>query len=68
MAAYGALVVLCHAILFSGSLFVPVVFWCALAYAYGRSLRQQLLQISQAAPKEVTMLDADGNPIRRPGR
>ncbi|MFF8763808.1 hypothetical protein ACF07Q_04770 [Nocardiopsis dassonvillei] len=67
LTAYGALMALCHAFLSAGSLFVPVVFWCALAYAYGRSLRQQRLQISQAAPMEVTMLDADGNPVRRPG-
>lgn len=68
LTAYGALMALCHAFLSAGSLFVPVVFWCALAYAYGRSLRQQRLQLFQAAPMEVTMLDADGNPVRRPGR
>ncbi|WP_444959961.1 hypothetical protein [Nocardiopsis sp. M1B1] len=68
LTAYGALMALCHAFLSAGSLFVPVVFWCVLAYAYGRSLRQQRLQISQTAPMEVTMLDADGNPVRRPGR
>jgi hypothetical protein len=68
MAAYGLLMALCHAFLSAGSLLVPVAFWCALAYFYGRSLRQQRLQVYGAAPIEVTVLDADGNPVRRTGR
>lgn len=72
MAAYGALVALCHAILFSGSLFVPLVAWCLAAYCYVRYLRLLVRHYQrltgQAAPMEVTMLDADGNPVRRPGR
>ncbi len=72
MAAYGLLVALCHAILFSGSLFVPLVTWCLAAYCYVRYARLVIRQYQQltgqAAPMEVTMLDADGNPVRPPGR
>ncbi|WP_435106867.1 hypothetical protein [Nocardiopsis synnemataformans] len=34
----------------------------------GRPSPLTRLQLSQAAPMEVTMLDADGDPVRRPGR
>ncbi|PDP89619.1 hypothetical protein CQJ94_00170 [Glycomyces fuscus] len=68
MAAYGLLTALCHAFLFAGSLAAPVASWCALAYLYGRSLRQRRLQLYGAAPIEVIVLDADGNPVQRTGR
>ncbi|WP_223830383.1 hypothetical protein [Nocardiopsis quinghaiensis] len=69
MAVYGLLMALTHAFLTSGSLFVPVAAWCAFAYLYGRALRRHRLRLSQAAaPLEVTMLDAEGTPVPRPGR
>ncbi|MFD6953680.1 hypothetical protein A6A08_17515 [Nocardiopsis sp. TSRI0078] len=69
MAVYGLMLTLSHAFLTSGSLLVPVAIWCVFAYFYGRLLRRQRRRLSHAArPMEVTMLDAGGDPVRRPGR
>nr|WP_218909682.1 hypothetical protein [Nocardiopsis sinuspersici] len=74
-ALYGLLMALSHALLFSGSLFVPLAVWGLIVYLRSRSvrvLRQRLLQLpqteSEPPPLQVTMLDADGNPVQRPGR
>ncbi|WP_017568816.1 hypothetical protein [Nocardiopsis halotolerans] len=73
MAMYGLLLALSHAQLFSGSLFVPLAAWCLVSYLYARQLtmlrdrlRQQPGQYTPWKPMlQVTMLDADGNPVPR---
>ncbi|WP_017586655.1 hypothetical protein [Nocardiopsis ganjiahuensis] len=64
---------LVYGLLLPGSLLVPVLLWAGYyAVALGGSIALAKLPIPRNSrplhPVEVTLLDADGNPVERPGR
>ncbi|MBB6119872.1 hypothetical protein [Nocardiopsis algeriensis] len=66
---YTLLMALCYTLLFPGSLLVPAAAWCLLSYGAAGMLRRAARAPNPQGrvPLEVIMLDADGNPVRRPG-
>lgn len=73
MAVLSTAGLLVYALLLPGSLLVPVLLWVSYyAVVTGVAIALARLPIPQNSrsrhPVEVTMLDADGNPVERPGQ